>query len=158
MGQLRCGLPRANTGAVDVNVGGVATYYVTTGPTAVNAAFLSNTDFSIGNLPDVPVGSAGDRGYNAATKRFSGAINNYIRMLEDWGGGARFFNYSGSFVSLGTPLEYSGPYVSGSGTNSYYNVPTRNFNFDANFNAFTSLPPLPPRAIYLQQEVFKRKY
>jgi hypothetical protein len=155
MGQIHCGLPRASTGSVDVSVWS----YTVTGPTAVNAAFLSNTDRSIGNLPDVPVGAAGDRGYNSGANRFSGAINNYMRMLEDWGGpGGFFFNYSGSFVSLGTPLEYSGAYVGGGGGASYYNIPTRNFNFDANFNAFGSLPPLPPRAIYLQQDVFKRTY
>jgi hypothetical protein len=56
---------------------------------------------------------------------------------------------------LGTPLEYSGIYFPGG---TYYNIPSRNFNFDPKFNAFTSLPPLPPRAIYLKQDVFKRNY
>jgi hypothetical protein len=77
-------------------------------------------------------------------------------MLENWGGATgQFFNYSGSFVSLGTPMEYSGNYLPGG---TYYNIPRRNFNFEPRFNSFTSLPPLPPRAIYLQQDVFKRNY
>ena len=163
VGQLKCGLSRASTGGVDISVSGnTATVYPVSGPTAVNAAFLSNTDRSIGNLPDVIAGSTGDRGFKlaAGSKQFSGALNNYMRMLEDWGGGAQFFNYTGSFVSLGTPLEFSGRYGGGGGTSngSYYGIPRRNFNFDTMFNNFTSLPPLPPRAIYLQQDVFKRTY
>jgi hypothetical protein len=162
-GQLNCGLPRANTGSVDVTVGGnTPTYYPVSRATAVNAAFLSNTDQSTGNLPSAALATAtnASRGFGGTT-RFSGALNNYMRMLEDWGGGNRFFNYSGSFVSLGTPLEFSLPYVSGgsgAGGNSYYGIPGRNFNFDTYFNTFNLLPPLPPSAIYLQQNVFKRTY
>ena len=84
-----------------------------------------------------------------------------MRMLEKWGGGGTnlpYFNYSGSFVSLSNPLESSGVYGGGGGTNSYYQIPNRNFNFDDKFSTFTNLPPLSPRAIYLQQDVFKRNY
>ena len=155
VGQLNCGLPRANTGSVNVTVGGVTpTYYGVTRSTAVNAAFLSNTDRSNGNL--------GAGRYDGGTRRFSGALNNYMRMLENWNPAStnpgRFFNYSGSFVSLGTPLEANGAYNSAGGAAAYYNIPTRNFNYELNFDTFTSLPPLPPRAIYLQQDVFKRAY
>jgi hypothetical protein len=162
--QLNCGLPRASTGSVDVTIAtNTATNYQVTSATAVNAAFLSNTDRSLGNLPSATLATTTNpsRGFGGTT-RFSGALNNYMRMLEDWGAGARdYFNYSGSFVSLGTPLEFSGAYVSGGGStdaNSYYGVPNRNFNFDPYFNTFNLLPPLPPTAIYLQQNVFKRTY
>jgi hypothetical protein len=147
-GQIQCGLPRTATGSVNVTVGtNTATYYTAANPTAVNAAFLSYTDRSIGNL------GAG-RGYtsNSANDKYSGGLNNYMRMLEDWGA-SRNFNYSGSFVSLGTPLEYNGTYIGGG---TYYNIPVRNFNYDTNFNTFSTLPPLTPRAIYLQQNVFQR--
>jgi hypothetical protein len=158
MGQLNCGLPKFTTGSVNVTVGSLAGYYDVTAPTAVNAAFLSNTDRSNGNL---------GVGRNDTTRpaRFSGALNNYMRMLERWNltnisANAQFFNYTGSFVSLGTPLESNGAYFSGSSAiitpGAYYNIPQRNFNFDNNFDNFGTLPPLPPRAIYLQQEVFKR--
>jgi hypothetical protein len=123
--------------------------------TTVNAAFLSYTDRSNGN-------STGTSSL-PTPKKYSGGLNNYIRMVEDWGGKA--FNYTGSFVSLGAPQEYSGEYVPGSGTNeafapggSYYNVPIRNFRYDVDFNAFDRLPPLTPKVIYLQQETFKRSY
>ena len=149
-GQLNCGLPRAATGSVDVKVpvatGTAPTYYDVTGPTAVNAAYLSYTPRSNGNLG---VG----RGFGG-TIQFSGGVNNYMRMLENWGG-TQYFNYSGSFISLGAPLEYSGNYL-GSGT--YYWIPVRNFNFDTNFNSFSNMPPLAPRVIYLHQDIFKRSY
>jgi hypothetical protein len=122
--------------------------------TSVNAAFLSYTDFSDGNI--------GSTGY-PTIKKYSGGLNNYMRMVEDWTG--QNFNYTGSFVSLGAPQEYSGRYRPGSSNNtsfvpdgSYYDVPIRNFNYDTDFNAFDKLPPLTPKVIYLQQETFKRSY
>jgi Tfp pilus assembly protein PilX len=145
-GQISCGIPNSTTRPGSANLPG-GSYYPVTGPVAVNAAFLSNTDQSFGNLGT-------GRGFGTATPRNSGGLNNYMRMVEDWGA-TQYFNYSGSFVSLGTPLEYSGQYFLGG---TYYNIPVRNYNFDTAFNNFTSLPPLPPRAIYLQQDVFKRTY
>jgi hypothetical protein len=114
--------------------------------TTVNAAFLSFTDRSNGNT---------DRD-DGTGKRYSGALNNYMRMVEDWSG--TNFNYTGSFVSLGAPQEFSGKYIIGGKTTSYYSIPTRNFNYDLNFNAADRLPPLTPRVIYLQQDTFKRSY
>ncbi|WP_310422469.1 hypothetical protein [Chamaesiphon sp. VAR_48_metabat_135_sub] len=147
VGQLNCGLPRTATGSVNVTVSSnTPTYYPVTGPTAVNAAFLSYTRRSNGNL------GAG-RGFGTGNA-YSGGLNNYMRMLEDWNQ-AQYFNYSGSFVSLGTPLEYSGNYIGGG---TYYMIPVRNFNFDTKFNAFAAMPPLAPRVIYLQQDIFKRNY
>ncbi len=153
-GQIDCGIPGGNlTGGAatgSVNIGGNYTNYPVTGPTAVNAAFLSATRRSCNN-----VGRAACPG---GVGSYSGGLNNYMRMLEDWGGagaGGNNFNYSGSFVSLGAPLEYSGQYFGGG---TYYNIPVRNFNFDLNFNSYGLLPPLSPRAIFLQQDVFKRTY
>jgi hypothetical protein len=115
--------------------------------TSVNAAFLSFTPQSWGNL-----GSG--RGYGS--NYYSGGLNNYMRFVEDWNG--QTFNYSGSLVSLGTPLEFSGGFRSGGSSDSYFFPPTRNFNYDTSFNAFPSLPPMTPSVIYLQQDVFKRNY
>jgi Tfp pilus assembly protein PilX len=118
--------------------------------TRMNLAFLSYTDRSIGNVDPttdtLPTGAT----------RYSGGINNYMRMTESWNNGAPIpFVYRGSFVSLGPPLEFSGAYQSGG---NYYNIPQRDFGFDTDFNQFDRLPPLSPRAVYLQQEVFKRTY
>jgi hypothetical protein len=114
--------------------------------TSVNAAYLSYTDKSTGNLGTSTAGGVKD---------YSGGLNNYMRMVENWGG--INFNYRGSFVSLGEPQEFSGDYLAG-GSGGYYNVPIRNFKYDPNFNAFDRLPPLTPKVIYLQQDTFKRSY
>jgi hypothetical protein len=106
-----------------------------TNPVAINAAFASNLRKSAGGV-------------------YNGGLNKFMRFLEDWSGagsGAKYVNYTGSFVSLGEPLE-SNEVPTGMG------VPARNFNYETNFNAFDRLPPLTPSAIYLQQEVFKRSY
>lgn len=115
--------------------------------TSVNAAFLSFTKRSFGNLGinrgGVYVGS------------YSGGLNNYMRLLEDWSG--QTLNYSGSMVSLGSPLEFHGNFRSGGNSESYFNAPNRNFNYDTDFNSFPKLPPLTPSVVYLQQDVFSRK-
>ncbi len=150
-GQIDCGIPGLVAPAVPVNAG--IFHYIVTTPMAVNAAFLSSTMVSCGNLGRAacPVGSPA----------YSGGLNNYYRLLEGWtkddGSNQQYFNYRGSFVSLGAPLEYSGQWIPGSAT-GYAHVPTRNFNFDTNFQAFALLPPLTPTVIYLQQDVFKRSY
>jgi hypothetical protein len=112
--------------------------------TSVNAAFLSFTNQSWGNL-----GSG--RGYGS--QYYSGGLNNYMRFLENWNG--QNFNYNGSLVSLGTPLEFGGGYRGGGLPDSYFSPPNRNFNYDTSFNAFPSLPPMTPSVIYLQQDVFR---
>ena len=147
--QLNCGFPRV----------GVAPLAAVAKPMAINAAFLSNTDVSIGNLGT-------DRGYvegNTTNRKYSGGVNNYIRLLEDWGN-QYALNYSGSMISLGAPLEYSGKYISGGGDlttrseNPYYNIPFRNFNYDDKFNRNEGLPPMTPKASYIQRSNFNRAY
>jgi hypothetical protein len=122
-------------------------------PTTVQAAFLSHTDLT--DLTQNPI-------------RYSGGLNNYIRMLENWQNVP--LNYRGSFISLGTATEFSGIYEPGKlGSNNlrdmtnlntfyYYFPPIRNYTFDANFNFAERLPPLTPKVVFLQQKVFKRDY
>jgi hypothetical protein len=133
-GQLNCG-----------SISGAATLGSTT---TVNAAFLAKTDASI----QTP----------AASKYYSGGLNNYMRILEDWRGST--MTYRGSFVSLGEPLEVSGRYKECKTLNSQkaenYACPPslRDWDYDTSFNSFVGLPPLPPRVIELTQDSFKRKY
>jgi hypothetical protein len=120
-------------------------------PTTIRAAFLSQTDLT--NTAATPF-------------RYSGGLNNYIRMLENWQNVP--LTYVGSFISLGTPAEFSGPYQYGrTGGNLvdraqtdyyYYYPPIRNFSFDTSFNIASQLPPLTPKVVYLNQKVFKRDY
>jgi hypothetical protein len=120
-------------------------------PTTIRAAFLSQTDLT--NIAGTPF-------------RYSGGLNNYIRMLENWQNVP--LTYVGSFISLGTPTEFSGPYQYGRTAGNivdrsqsdyyYYYPPIRNFSFDTNFNVASQLPPLTPKVVYLNQKVFKRDY
>ncbi len=151
-GQINCGIdPTWNTGySYNMWTGS----YVSTGfgwmydaeTTTVNSAFLAYTDQSNGNL---------GIGRNSGSGRYySGGLNNYIRSIENWS--SKTLNYSGSFISLGNPIEFSGVMVAAGLPTSYYNTPIRNFAYDTDFNAFEKLPPMTPKAIYLQQSVFHR--
>ena len=68
-----------------------------------------------------------------------GGVHNFLRYLEDWGG--QTSNYMGSMVSL-----YYVQYATGSykccGT--VYNPPTRNYQFDVDFQDPTKMPPGTP--------------
>jgi Tfp pilus assembly protein PilX len=156
LGQLKCGIP-AN---ID---GNPVSYDSARSPMTINAAFLANTNISKGNYRvGETIAALSDRSY-------SGGVNNYIRLLEDWNVTDATndlplaLNYTGSLVSLGAPLEYSGKYRSGGGAEDrtdlpYYNVPFRNFNYDINFNKVESVPPLTPKASYIIQKNFSRVY
>ena len=111
--------------------------------TSVNAAFLSFTNQSRGNL-------GVNRNYKGTWLNYSGGLNNYMRFVEDWSG--QTFNYNGSMVSLGTPLEFSGWFRSGSKPDSYFSPPNRNFTYDTSFNAFPSLPPMTPNTVRLTKK------
>jgi Tfp pilus assembly protein PilX len=151
-GQLKCGLPPS------INSSPVS-YDRAASPMSINAAFLSNTPVSNGN-------QGTGRGYvagNTANNVYSGGVNNYIRLLEDWNNNDNPYalNYTGSLISLGSPLEYSGLYKAGGGnlsSISYYNVPFRNFNYDSFFSTVEKLPPLTPKASYVQQKNFSHAY
>jgi hypothetical protein len=141
--------PSLNTNAV--YTGTVASLPIAT-PTTIRAAFLSQTDLT--NLTSTPL-------------RYSGGLNNYIRMLENWKDVP--LTYVGSFISLGSPTEFNGVYKPGrepistlvdrsQSDYSYYYPPIRNYSFDTNFNIANQLPPLTPKVVYLNQKIFKRDY
>jgi hypothetical protein len=157
LSQLKCGIPaKINTNTVN--------YDSARSPMTINAAFLANTSISKGNY------HVGETIPAITDRNYSGGVNNYIRLLEDWNVTdptnndlPLALNYSGSLVSLGAPLEYSGSYRSGGGGEDrtdlpYYNVPFRNFNYDTNFNKMESVPPLTPKASYIIQKNFSRVY
>ena len=104
--------------------------------TTVNAAFLAGVD-------DTIAGSGTD-GYN-------GGLENYPRFHENWGDVT--FTYSGSFVSLGTPLH-----VSGKWKNQNYKPPKRVWSFETKFGNAANLPPLTPRFVYVQQVLFTEQF
>ena len=103
--------------------------------TTINAAFLAGI---------VPTNGAD----------YSGGLENYPRLHEDWGGVT--LTYSGSFANLGAS-RYGTAKWPGTGGN-YYQAATRNWSFDTNFENADKLPPLAPRFIYLRQQYFARNY
>jgi hypothetical protein len=111
--------------------------------TVIRAAILSGTESSIVNSS------------NAMIERGAG-LNNHFRLLEDWGGGSStVLKYRGSLVSQGIQREFNGQYRLGG---TYYQIPSRDFGFENDFNRADGLPPLTPTVSYLQQQVFKRDY
>jgi Tfp pilus assembly protein PilX len=97
----------------------------TSSDTTVNAACLE------GIVQSTKVGS---------TKHYSGGLENFLRLLETWNS---TLTYNGSIVVM-FPSIYATNFWIQPGT--YYNPPTRNWGFDANFSRGQSyLPPLTPQ-------------
>jgi hypothetical protein len=110
--------------------------------TKINAAFLAGVDTT-----------------GTASGENSGGLNNYTRLHEDWSGGP-IFTYRGSMVSLGKARRVNGKFGS-SGDRDNWNVyypPTRNWDYDTDFDNAANLPPLTPRFVYLRQERFSRDF
>jgi hypothetical protein len=153
--QIKCGIPSPGHSPDGKSFkfydkdGKIIIQYKALTPTVMNAALMSNTDRSIGN-------AGAGRGYGSTAAVSSGGLENYVRLMEDWSN--TFYTHTGSMVSLGVPLEYSGAYEPGDYTGYFAFANGRQLNYDPNFNTVTNLPPLTPTAVYLQQNVFKRRY
>jgi hypothetical protein len=70
-----------------------------------------------------------------------GGVHNFLRMLEDWNGGANTVFYRGSMVSLYTARQFIGIFRD---HDNVYDFPTRTFSFDVDFLDPTRLPPGTP--------------
>ena len=110
--------------------------------TIINAAFLAGTDTT--GAAEGVTGQDVD-GYN-------GGLENFPRFHEDWSSAT--LTYRGSFVSLGEPRHVDGPW----GSSNVYSPPTRDWNYDVDFDDATNLPPLTPRFVYLRQIRYTRTY
>jgi hypothetical protein len=76
---------------------------------------------------------------------YSGGVENFLRLEEDWGG--INLAYNGSIVVLFQSQFAVNPWP---GTGTVYNPPSRTWGFDLNFKQQGRLPPMTPqlRAIY----------
>jgi hypothetical protein len=92
--------------------------------TTINAAMIA------GNVPTIP------------GTRYSGGLENYLRLLEAWSGVT--LTYTGSLVTL-----WQSQTATAAWGGSYYTVPIRNWSFDTLFN--TTLPPGTPRVHVAQR-------
>ena len=108
-----------------------------------NSAFVSNADPSIGNL-----------GRTSSLARYmGGGGSQFLSTLENWRGYT--LNATGAFVWFGSTIESDGAFIV---EPTYSAYGTTNYAYDSNFNSFAQLPPLTPMAIYIKQDVFRRKY
>jgi hypothetical protein len=98
--------------------------------TTVNAACLE------GIVPSTGGQKNGGDGNGA---HYSGGIENFLRLLENWSG--KTLTYNGSIMVM-FPSEYATNYWQQPG--AYYGVPNRNWGFDTNFLVQSDLPPLTP--------------
>jgi hypothetical protein len=83
----------------------------------------------------------------AGTKYYSGGVENFLRLLENWSS-ATTVTYNGSIVVM-FPSQFATNRWQSPGV--YYNVPTRSWGFDVNFKNQTKLPPLEPQVKALQR-------
>jgi len=74
---------------------------------------------------------------------YSGGLENFLRLLEDWSGANATLWYNGS-INVMFPSQYATNYWQAPG--NYYGAPTRKWAFDTNFTAQAGLPPLTPQA------------
>ena len=136
-------LPLSNRAAVD---------------TEINAAFIAGVDIS-------------------AASNYNGGLENYPRFQEDWSKAAAALTYRGSFVSLGTPKFSNGPWCGTSGSCDIstgncrggtsgandghcntYTAPKRLWDYDGRFETADNLPPLNPRVVFAQQQLFDEQF
>ena len=70
---------------------------------------------------------------------YSGGVENYIRLLENWSG--KRLTYYGSIINMYESQQATAPWQN---TGAYYNAPARNWYFDTNFLDPRKLPPGTP--------------
>jgi hypothetical protein len=138
------GNPPSNTGAAtDSSV--VSGYYE---PAAVmaDAVTVISSNWTSGGYDTKALGSrdATATTINAAlvsgivkttSTAYSGGSENYLRLLEDWGGVR--LTYYGSIVNLYESAQATSIWRT---TGGYYQAATRNWHFDVNFNDPNKLP------------------
>ena len=76
-----------------------------------------------------------------SSKGYSGGVENFLRMLENWSGQTLYYN--GSIVVM-FPSQYATNCWQQTGY--YYSAPNRSWAFDTNFFIGDNLPPLTPRS------------
>lgn len=87
---------------------------------------------------------------------YNGGLENYPRFHEDWGGTT--LTYRGSLVSLSTPLHVDGIWAGTGNTYNIYNPPTRDWDYDVQFDDVAMLPPMTPTFVSVQQIVISEDF
>jgi len=72
---------------------------------------------------------------------YSGGVENFLRLLENWGNPSPALTYNGSIVVL-----FPSIYATNAWNGNVYGVPKRNWGFDTNFSNQGGLPPMCPQS------------
>jgi hypothetical protein len=110
-------------------------------------SYSSSTTCSTRTVPSpTTINAAALEGIVQSTNsNYSGGVENFLRMEEDWGnrgGTAITLTYNGSIVVM-FPSIYATSFWPGTGT--VYNPPTRHWSFDYNFTNPNKLPHISPK-------------
>jgi hypothetical protein len=109
--------------------------------TSWNDSWNSSTALSSRNPGATTINAAAFEGIvQTVGANYSGGVENFIRLLENWSGTT--LTYNGSIVVM-FPSQYATNKWQQTGV--YYNAPSRNWAFDLNFQSNNGLPPLTPR-------------
>jgi hypothetical protein len=81
-------------------------------------------------------------------KQYSGGLENFLRLQEDWSANGATLCYNGSIVAMFPSLYATNYWIGPADRTGYpthnYTVPTRAWGFDRNFLNPAKLPPLTP--------------
>jgi len=98
--------------------------------TQVNMAFIAGID-------------------TTTTGQYNGGLENYPRLHENWSQSPRrTLTIRGSFVELWNSIFSQGEWLYG---NPQYTAPTRDWDYDTDFNDVDNLPPFTPFAVEMQR-------
>jgi hypothetical protein len=75
-------------------------------------------------------------------KNYSGGLENFLRLLQDWGGYT--LTYNGSIVVMFPSIYATNCWKVAGNVNNLYYMPTRKWGFDTTFTQLDKLPPLTP--------------
>ena len=121
--------------------------------TSWSDSYNSSTSLSSRNAGSTTVNAATLEGIVESTKvgnkkYYSGGVENFLRLLENWSGDT--LTYNGSIVVM-FDSQYATNFWQSPGI--YYNVPTRNWGFDVRFSqSQNNLPPLFPSAPVMMRQ------
>ena len=85
----------------------------------------------------------------AGKKQYSGGLENFLRLQEDWATPGAKLWYNGSIVVMFPSIYATNFWIGPSDRSGYFNhnytVPTRQWGFDVNFQTQSKLPPMTPQ-------------
>ena len=144
-----------STNVVNTAPAGLMGDAITILSTSWSDSYTSSTALSSRNAANTTVNAATLEGIVQSTtvngtKQYSGGVENFMRLLENWSGDT--LTYNGSIIVL-FQSRFATNFWQAPG--AYYNVPTRNWGFDVNFQTQGGLPPIFPSAKAMIRQSWK---